>query len=58
MVFVIILLLASLMAGCARDEPQHRMSGAGLSVLRVGAAAVNFEADDSMILGGMIDGAI
>src|SRR5207249_4035715 len=32
------------------------MSGAGLPHLRVGAAAVNFDADDSMILGGMIDG--
>src|SRR5206468_5121434 len=31
-------------------------SGAGLPDLRVGAAAVNFDADDSMILGGMIDG--
>ena len=49
MVFVLILLLA----GCARDERQQRMSGAGLPDLRVGAAAVNFEADDSMILGGM-----
>src|SRR5438132_2463100 len=56
MLFVVILLLASLMAGCARDERHHRMSGAGLPDLRVGAAAVNFEADDSMILGGMIDG--
>ncbi len=56
MVFVVIMLLASLMAGCARDERQHRMSGGGLPDLRVGAAAVNFEADDSMILGGMIDG--
>ena len=56
MVFVIILLLASLMAGCARDERQHRMSGAGSPDLWVGAAAANFEADDSMILGGMIDG--
>ena len=51
-----IALSASLATGCVKTAPAARGPAAAAADLRVGAAAVNLEADDSMILGGMIDG--
>ena len=46
----------SVLTGCLHPSPGRRSPSTTPADLRVGAAAVNLDADDSMILGGMIDG--
>ena len=53
---IAIALAVSLMTGCVRSQQRVRPAATASAELRVGAAAVNLEADDTMILGGMIDG--
>jgi len=51
-----IALAACFATGCAHTPRQARSPALPPADVRVGAAAVNLEADDSMVLGGMIDG--